>query len=126
MEILKIAGIVLVGVVLVSSMPAFDKSVTSLIRLSVCVVIMAYIISCARGIIDSVRSLTDSYLTADFSVVYKSVGISIITRFVSDVASDSGNKALANRMIFAGKSAIALLALPVFMQVLEIIKRLTG
>ena len=61
----------------------------------------------------------------NFAVIYKALGISIITVFVSDIAADSGNKALSDRMIFAGKAAIIILVMPVFIQVLEIIKRFT-
>ena len=125
MDIIKIAAVIVLAVVIVSATPAFDKSVSAIIRLCICVVIMLYITSCITDVINSIRILTDEYISSDFAVIYKALGISIITVFVSDIAADSGNKALSNRMIFAGKAAIILLAMPVFIQVLEIIKRFT-
>jgi stage III sporulation protein AD len=52
------------------------------------------------------------------------MGISLLTGFVNDIATDSGNKALANQIVFAGKIAIVALALPVFIQVMELIKQM--
>ena len=52
------------------------------------------------------------------------MGISVITQFVADIASDSGNKALANQMILTGKVSVMILAMPVFVQIMNIIGKL--
>ena len=57
----------------------------------------------------------------DYSILYKAMGIALVTEIVRDIAADSGNKSLSNQMIFAGKAAILLIALPVYIQVLEIL-----
>ncbi len=125
MEILKISAIVLVSVILISSLPVYNKSISSLISLSVCIVVTVYIIGFTEDAITAVKSIAGNYINSDFSIIYKAMGISMLTQFVSDTANDTGNKALANQMLFAGKAAIAVLAMPVFIQVLEIIRRLT-
>ena len=66
---------------------------------------------------------SDSYFE-DISIVFKAMGISLLTGFVNDIATDSGNKALANQIVFAGKIAIVALALPIFIQVMELIKQM--
>lgn len=125
MEILKISALILISVILISSLPIYNKNISALISLSVSVIVVLYIISFTENVLLTVRHVTEKYISSDFTVIYKAMGISLLTQFVSDTAVDNGNKALSNQMLFAGKAAIAVLAMPLFMQVLEIIKRLT-
>ena len=125
MEILKISAIVLISVILISSLPLYNKNISALITISVCIIITGYIIRFAEDAIATASAIAQNYINSDFSIVYKAMGISILTQFVSDTAGDSGNKALSNQMLFAGMAAIAVLAMPVFIQVLEIIRKLT-
>ena len=124
MDILKTAGIILTAVILISSIPAFDKSVNAIINIATCLVVLIYIVNMVSPAVETIQSVFDSHADSDFSIIYKTMGISLITQFVADVAADSGNKALANQMTFTGKTAIILLALPVFVKVLEIIGQL--
>jgi len=123
MEFIKIAVIIFVAVILVSCLPVYDNSVSNIIGIAVCTIVLIYIISCIIPVIMNIRSFIEK-LDFDFSLIFKCMGISLITQFVSDIASDSGNKALSNQMIFAGKVAVTALALPLFAQVIEIIGRL--
>ena len=125
MEILKISALILISVILISSLPVYNKNISALISLSVSVIVVLYIISFTENVLLTVRHVTEKYISSDFTVIYKAMGVSLLTQFVSDTAVDNGNKALSNQMLFAGKAAIAVLAMPLFMQVLEIIKRLT-
>lgn len=125
MEILKISALILISVILISSLPIYNKNISALISLSVSVIVVLYIISFTENVLLTVRHVTEKYISSDFTVIYKAMGVSLLTQFVSDTAVDNGNKALSNQMLFAGKAAIAVLAMPLFMQVLEIIKRLT-
>ena len=125
MEILKISAIILVCVLLITSLPVYNKNISALISTSVCVMVAVYIIYYTREAILNIRSVVSGYTNTDFTVIYKAMGISLITGFVSDTATDNGNRTLANQMVFAGKISIAVLAMPMFIQVLEIIKRFT-
>lgn len=124
MDILKIAAVILICAILFSSLPTFDKSISSLITLSASVVILLYVINSTKDYIGEIKSVIDSFGTGEFSLVFKIMGISLVTQFVSDIARDSGNKSLANQMVFAGKAAIIVLALPVFTRALEVIGKL--
>ena len=121
MEIFKISAIILIAVVLINTLPLFDKSISSLVTITTCVLITVYIIKQISPVISMIQDIVHSNTNADFSIVFKAMGISLLTQFVSDVAMDSGNKALANQMIFIGKLSIMMCAMPVFIKVLEII-----
>ena len=124
MEIIKISIIIAIATILFSVLPIYDKAVSSLINLTVCILITVYIVNYSRDIIQSVKQLIGEYFPTEFSVVYKTMGISLITGFVHDIAVDNGHKSLANQMEFAGKIAITFIAMPLFIQILEIIKGL--
>lgn len=121
MEILKIAGIIIVTVILISSIPFYDKNIRNIIMIFSCIAISLYIINSFRNDFIQVKSFIETIGFGDYSILYKAMGIALVTEIVRDIAADSGNKSLSNQMIFAGKAAILLIALPVYMQVLEIL-----
>ena len=121
MEILKIAGIIIVTVILVSSVPFYDKNIRNIIMIFSCIAISLYIINSFRNDFIQVKSFIETIGFGDYSILYKAMGIALVTEIVRDIAADSGNKSLSNQMIFAGKAAILLIALPVYIQVLEIL-----
>ena len=121
MEILKIAGIIIVTVILISSIPFYDKNIRNIIMIFSCIAILLYIINSFRNDFIQVKSFIETIGFGDYSILYKAMGIALVTEIVRDIAADSGNKSLSNQMIFAGKAAILLIALPVYIQVLEIL-----
>ena len=121
MEILKIAGIIIVTVILISSIPFYDKNIRNIIMICSCIAISLYIINSFRNDFIQVKSFIETIGFGDYSILYKDMGIALVTEIVRDIAADSGNKSLSNQMIFAGKAAILLIALPVYIQVLEIL-----
>ena len=121
MEILKIAGIIIVTVILISSIPFYDKNIRNIIMIFSCIAISHYIINSFRNDFIQVKSFIETIGFGDYSILYKAMGIALVTEIVRDIAADSGNKSLSNQMIFAGKAAILLIALPVYIQVLEIL-----
>lgn len=125
MEFIKLALIVLITVILTACLPIYDKPVSNLITISASVVIIFYILNTVSPVIAYIKTFFGNNLSFDLSIVYKSMGISIITQFIADIAADSGNKALANQIILTGKVAITALALPLLARVLEIIGQLT-
>lgn len=126
MEIFKLSAIILTAVIVVGALPTFSKEISLIITLSCCTVILLYILKMIVPVVEYVRDLTRNIYFDRFDVVLKAVGVGLITQFVSDTALDCGNRSLANQMIFAGRICVLMLAIPVFVQVLEIIERLTN
>lgn len=126
MEIFKLAAIILTAVIVVGALPTFSKEISLIITLSCCTVILLYILKMIVPVVEYVRDLTRNIYFDRFDVVLKAVGVGLITQFVSDTAIDCGNRSLANQMIFAGRICVLMLAIPVFVQVLGIIERLTN
>ena len=70
----------------------------------------------------SLSGLPAEYL----QVVFKAVGICLITQLAADTCRDAGEQALAAKAELAGKCFLLLLALPLFRQLLELISTLIG
>ena len=126
MEIFKLAAIILTAVVFISALPTFSKEISLIITFSCCTVILLYILEMIVPVVEYVRNLIRNIYFDRFDVVLKAVGVGLITQFVSDTALDCGNRSLANQMIFAGRVCVLMLAIPVFVQALGIIERLTN
>ena len=124
MDIIKIALVVLISIIVVSCLPVWEKSVISAISISSSLIILWLVINTVSPVVSEIKTVFNSWISTDLSVVFKAMGISLITQFVADVAVDNGNKTLANQMIFAGKIAIVVLAMPIYFQVLEILGRI--
>lgn len=55
-----------------------------------------------------------------FSVLLKTLGIGYITEFCADALKDAGQTSLASKVVFAGKTAVMIIALPILGEVLNI------
>ena len=51
--------------------------------------------------------------TSIIAPIFKVIGVGYITEFCSDIAEESGNKMIANKVIFGGKVAICVMAFPI-------------
>ena len=124
MDFIKISIVILVSVITVNCIPVFEKSIAVTINIVSVLLVILMVMNTIAPIINDIKNLFDTYINGDLSVVFKSLGISLITQFVADIALDNGNKSLANLMILTGKLAVILLAMPIYIQVLELVGRM--
>ncbi len=95
---------------------------------------LAIVVSLAGGLlmslilIDEAKIVVDEFVTfsSDFKLgtnitvpLLKVMGVGYVTEFCSDLAEDSGNKLLANKIILGGKIAILVIALPIIRVIIE-------
>jgi len=78
------------------------------------------------GVLGFIRSLAETarISPAVLSIVLRTVGISIATKFSSDVCRDAGQAALASGVEFAGAVTAIYVALPLFQTVISMINSL--
>lgn len=91
-----------------------------------CIVILLKTVGSLSGIIAEIRSLfTISGLDPEYlRILLKGLGICHITGFTSGVCRDSGESALAEQTVIAGKTALVLLALPMLETLICFLKSL--
>lgn len=124
MEIIKLGILIVTAVIITSGIPTLSKEITVFITFASCTVILLYIIKSAVPVVEYIKNIAEKISFSGMDVIVKAVGIGIITQFVSDIATDFNNRALANQMVFAGRISILMLSMPIFMEVFKIIERL--
>ena len=122
-EILKIIGLALITTISVIILKQQKPEIAVIVGVAGSVLIFFYLvdmISNVFGLFETVVSKTniDSEL---FIVLIKIVGIVYITEFSANICSDSGNSAIASKIILAGKLTIFLLSVPIIISLIELI-----
>lgn len=56
-----------------------------------------------------------------FSVLLKIIGVGYITEFSASLCADSGNTSIADKIMLGGKIVILVLAIPIFISIINII-----
>ena len=122
-EILKIIGLALITTISVIILKQQKPEIAVIVGVAGSVLIFFYLvdmISDVFGLFETVVSKTniDSEL---FVVLIKIIGIGYITEFSANICSDSGNSAIASKIILAGKLTIFLLSVPILISLIELI-----
>ena len=113
--LIKIIGIGLVCVVLSLMLKGSRPEFSLLVSVCGALVVFAMVFSSLEEIIGEVFLISNmSGLSGElFTPIIKVVGVGYITEFVSDIAEESGNKLLSNKIVMSGKIAICLIAMPI-------------
>lgn len=90
--------------------------------------LLTVVLSHAVPLIGNMRALLEnSGLSGEYlHVVFKALGICLLTQLAADVCKDAGEQALANKAEFAGKVSLLLLAVPLFEKIGSIALSLMG
>ena len=113
MWIIAAAAAGLVGTVLALILGQYRPEFRMLVTAAVTLLLMAMVLEQLR----STMELTG--LTGDYAaVLFKAVGICLLTQLAGDVCRDSGESSIASKIELAGRAAILLIAMPLIQEVL--------
>ncbi len=126
MEIYKIIGVALAGVVLVMVVRPVQPQVAVLLSLATGVALLWMTLSQLETVVGFLRELAEgSGLSGGFlGVGLKVTGIAILTDFAVQACQDAGEKGIAGKVELAGKVIMLLVALPMLAGVIEILRKL--
>ena len=121
--LLKLIGVGLSAVIINLILKQYKPEFAILINVCSGLIMFLLVIDGLSEIINEVIGLQElSSIKLDIiTPILKVIGVGYITEFASDLAEDSGNKSVANKIIFGGKIAICLLALPVIKMLINAI-----
>ena len=111
----KILGTGLVTVVLYITIKQYKPELALLVSIAGGLIISLMLISEVEIIIDEFVSFGEisGLGTSITTPIVKVLSVGYITEFCGEIAEDSGNKLLANKILLGGKISILILALPV-------------
>lgn len=125
---IRIAGISLAALILGMFLRRHNKTVSLLLIMFACAAVFFESISSLSEIVASLNELAlgmgeiSSYL----KIMFKVLGIALITQIISDICRDSGESALAGQTEVAAKILIVTLILPLLQAVVEVITGLAS
>lgn len=126
MNIISITGLCIITTIICKLLDRNSKEYTYLIVLGSVSFILLMVISYLTPVISAVESLfnitgiSEEYL----QIIFKAIGICYLTQLGCDFCKDSGESALASELELAGKIALLIIALPLFSDLLNIVKQL--
>lgn len=125
-EMIRLAALAVIAAVLIDLLRQYNRSYAILATTAVCVGFLLYLLKKMEPLLAYLRELAQLAGSTDLGSVLKAVGIAILIQCTADICSDCGQKALAGRVILAGRIAILLAALPLFQRLAVIIGVLLG
>ena len=110
----------LVGTVLALILGQYRPEFRMLVTAAVTLLLMAMVLEQLSPVLEQLRSTMElTGLTGDYAaILFKAVGICLLTQLAGDVCRDSGESSIASKIELAGRAAILLTAMPLIQEVL--------
>lgn len=123
MEIFKIIAIGIVTTIAVLVVKQSKPEIAVFVGLAGSLLIFIEIINMLSGIFTVFSTIiTKTGVSSDlFSTLLKIIGVGYLTEFSASLCSDSGNSSIADKILLGGKIVILVLAMPIFISIINIV-----
>lgn len=120
MWIIAAAAAGLVGTVLALILGQYRPEFRMLVTAAVTLLLMAMVLEQLSPVLEQLHSTMElTGLTGDYAaILFKAVGICLLTQLAGDVCRDSGESSIASKIELAGRAAILLTAMQLIQEVL--------
>lgn len=126
MEWIKITGMVLICIVLISILRQYNPTYAVVAGIACCSIVFVAAMSALIPVINFLSTLTERISIVQIMPVLKAMGIIILAQIARDVCKDAGQSALAGQVELAARALVLFSALPLFRQLLQIVSELLG
>ncbi len=123
MEIIKIVGISLIGLIIIILLKQYKPEFAIYISIAVGLLILVLVIDKLQGIVSLIQSFADkaSINSKFLLVLIKITGIAFLSEFAVSICKDSGESAIASKIEMGSKIIIITMSIPIISSLLEII-----
>jgi len=123
MEILKITGIALTGILLAGLLKSIKPDFVIYVVLTTVVLLFLLILEKLGYVFSFLESIYSglSYGKTFFPILIKVLAVAYMTDFTSQLCKDAGEGAIASKVELAGKIIIFYLSIPILIAILELI-----
>lgn len=126
MEIFKIIALGILICVVIIIVKQIKPEFAVLVLIAGSIIMLCYLFNYFTnilGVFDKIISKTG--INAElFSIILKIVGIGYLIEFAANICSDSGNLAIADKIVLGGKLIILTVSMPIITNLLDIIVEL--
>ena len=129
MSIITVAVCAVVAAVLALSLRQKNAEIAVLLTVAASVLLLFSLLSAASSVLGTVNSIVAAAQinTGYIAILFKVIGICLLTEFAANTCRDAGSSALAANVTLAGKILVTVAALPlyadIFNTVLSILQR---
>ena len=126
MEIIKIIGIGLISLVIITIVKQYKPEFAMYVSLMAGALILMLAFDKLADIINLLRNLASrSSINGSFiTLLLKITGIAILTEFAVSICKDAGENAIANKMDIGGKIMIVAVSVPIISSLLETVTKI--
>lgn len=126
MEILKIIGVGLIGLIIIVMLKQYKPEFVIYVSLIAGALILFLVIDKLTEIINLLQSLASkaSINTEFLTLLIKITGIAFLSEFAVSICKDTGEAAIANKMEIGAKIIIISMSIPIISSLLEIILKM--
>lgn len=120
---LKIAIFSLITVMFSIVIRQKSQEFSMIINVAGGLIILVYCFDKMSEVVDYYSFLSDS-INIDSNIIkiaLKIISVGFLTEFVSDIATDFGNSAIASKVVFGGKVVICLITLPIIKELVSLL-----
>lgn len=126
MEIMQIVGIGLIATILIVIIKDTKPEFTVLISIVTGVIIFSMLLSKLSYVITAISTLSskvDVNITY-FNTILRIIGMAYIVEFAAQISRDAGQESIAMKIELAGKVMIMVLAIPILMELMDLILKI--
>lgn len=126
MEILAVSGLVLVCAGISTFLSGHSPQFRMLAVSAAVIMIFIKTASAITAVSSQIQALLgeSSIDTRYVAILFKGLGICLVTDLICDICTDCGEKALSGQMLLAGKISLLILSLPLYRALIELVKTL--
>lgn len=123
MEVIRIIGIALIGLIIIIILKQYKPEFSIYISLLIGVLILLLVTDQLTGIINLLQSIANkASINSEFlSLLIKMTGIAFLSEFAVSICKDSGEGAIASKIEIGTKIIIISMSIPIISSLLEII-----
>ena len=126
MDVAAIVGLALAAAALCALLKRYHGEYALLVSVGTGLLIAAQLFSSLIPVLDEINRLMDQAgVAAEYgAILLKVAGLCFLAQFGADACRDAGESAIALKVELAGRTALLLLALPLFYQLLQTVSQL--
>lgn len=128
MKIIEISALAIIAALISLMLKQKFPEISMAVSLAASSLILILVISQAGAVIAQVKEISalGNIEDSNLEIIFKALGICFLTQFACDACADAGQKAIASKLELFGKLAVLVVALPLIMQILNIVTSLVG
>lgn len=125
-QLFTLVGVGLVAMIMAVTLRQYRPEFALLVSLASGVVILIGVVRGILPVVEQVQTIFQSTQmpAAYLQVLFKALGICFLTQIACDACRDAGEGAIGAKVELAGKVAVLVISLPLFVQVLTIVRGL--